>query len=73
MREEPADERDGPPEQYARQSSETSQDDRFEKELQNDVDLSCANCLAHSDLFGTFGYRDQHDIHHSNTAYQQAD
>ena len=54
-------------------AADQGEGDRLDQELHQDVLPAGAHRLAHADLAGALGHRDQHDVHDADAADQQGD
>ena len=54
----------------AEQAAETADQDGFEQKLAQDISIAGADGLAHADLAGALGDRDQHDVHDADAAHE---
>src|SRR6266481_4346668 len=61
------------PDQNADGPADQSEHHRFQQELQADIRAARADCFAHANFLGALGHRDEHDIHHTDAAYEQPD
>ena len=59
-------------EQNADHPPDQAQHERFDQELEQDIESGGAERLAHADLARPLGYRHQHDVHDADAAHQQA-
>ena len=62
-----------PPIRMPKDAAGAGQGDGFEGELQQDVALARTYGLAHANLAGALGDRDEHDIHHPHAAHDERD
>src|SRR5579859_2271807 len=58
---------------HARETADERQQDRLDQELAENVELAGADRLADPDLTSAFGDGDEHDVHHADSAHEQAD
>ena len=57
----------------ARQAADEANHYGLGKKLKQHVEAACANRHANADFAGSFGDRDQHDVHHANAADNERD
>src|SRR6185436_19406742 len=58
--------------QHAKRTAEKRQHHRFEEKLPHDIAATRANRFANANLFRSLSHTNEHDIHHADTADQQA-
>ena len=59
-------------EEHAEHAAHQAEHQRLDQELEHDVAPGGAERLAHADLPGPLGDRDQHDVHDPDAAHQEA-